>query len=764
MKTKQNSSESAISISQIGIYNPQRQSDEVAEKLFVVRQKQFELLINKITKEEKDSIPQHYLIISQQGMGKTTMLKRIEVELHKPEYQQSFIPVLFPEEQYNIKNLAEFWLNCLDALANSLESENYLSDTVTDIDNKIKELSGETSQKNVEEAYKYLVQICNNFQRRPVLLIDNIGFVFSRLDSNKETKQDQLTLRKMLSESGAPIVVCAGDTTTNDVLNYNMPFHDFFLIQNIDKLSFDEFLELLNNLGKLVQSDTDLVNTIEREKPRLQTLYQFIGGNPRTAVMLFKLLVKGFSEDINDDLDALVDEVTPLYKTKFEELSLQQQVVIDAIAMNWDAIPFKKLSINTGLAINQLSPQLKRLLDDGWIETVVADKKSRKAKEKIDGILKGNAYFLSDRFFNIWFLIRRSNRRQKRGVRCLSELLECLYRPERTMQEDDRVVQKLKEKAQNEILLLSENENNILEKFDIHGEFSLEKLKTLNIHEITELTANIKLNDAEFWETVGDTFRWEKHYEKAIVCYNKSIDINPNNEFCWFWKGYYLSDIQQYKETVDCFDKAIELNPNNDSAWNNKGYALINIHQYKEAIICLNKAIEINPEKLISKFHLLFLYRDILHEMDKAIEIFNSIDKNKIKDDMNSNFACRYYINKTLFELHNQNQGIAKRLLLQAFEILEKEKRILSIANEYWWARFGSVVLNLNYGSWLLTILEEKNYDIIISPYYTAIQALEIEKQDRKNGKDDAEIYLKNRAIEISEPARIIIGRIKECY
>ena len=41
------------------------------------------------------------------------------------------------------------------------------------------------------------------------------------------------------------------------------------------------------------------------------------------------------------------------------------------------------------------------------------------------------------------------------------------------------------------------------------------------------------------------------------------------------------------------------------------------------------------------------------------------------------------------------------------------------------------------------------------------IQALEIEKQDSKNGKKDAEIYLKNRAVEISEPARIIIEKIK---
>ena len=755
------SSEKEISLSQIRLYNMRLQSNEVVEKFFVVRKKQFELLIDKIEKEEKDSVPNHYLIISQRGMGRTTMLKRLEVELHKQKYRQQFIPILLPEEQYNIKDLADFLLNCLDALANSLDIEKYFAETVINIDKKIKELFGKTPQIIVEEAYKYLINICNDLQRRPVLLIDNIGMVFNRLDKNNDKKQEQWALRKLLSEKGAPIVVSSGINTTNDFLNQDMPFFNFFQLLYLEKLSFNEYLELLKKLGKLFQNNKYLVDSIEQEKPRLQALYQLTGGTPRMTVMLFKLFVKGFSTDINYDLDALVDEITPLYKSRFEELSHQQQIILDAIAMNWDAIQFKKISLNTGLAINQLSPQLKRLLDEGWIETVVADKKSRKTVEQMDGIIKGSAYLICERFFNIWFLIRNSNWRKTRGVHSLSEFLECFYRPERMMQEDDRILKKLKEKAQSTILFFSENDKIMLEEFGIPEDSLVERLNTLDTDKFLELSCKIKLKDAEFWETVGDSLRWEKHYEKAIICYNKSIEINPNNEFCWFWKGYYLSDMQQYNDTIECFNRAIEINPKNDSAWNNKGYSLTMMRQYEEAVVCFEKAIKINPRKLISKFHLLFLYRDKLHKMDKAIELFNLINDKTINESGNKNFICRYYIEKTLFELHTQNQGIAKEFLLQAFEILEKENKLLSMANEYWWVRFGNIVLDLSYGSWLLDILEEKNYDIILSPYYTAIQALEIEKQDSKNGEKDADIYLKNRAIEVSEPARIIIEKIK---
>jgi hypothetical protein len=111
--------------------------------------------------------------------------------------------------------------------------------------------------------------------------------------------------------------------------------------------------------------------------------------------------------------------------------------------------------------------------------------------------------------------------------------------------------------------------------------------------------------------------------------------------------------------------------------------------------------------------------------------------------------------------LYNQNKGLAKDYLLQAFEVLEKENKISSVASEYWWERFGSVVIGLGYGSWLLAVLEEKGYDVVLSPYYTAIQALEIEKHGGKNGKG-AETYLKNRAVEISDTARKIIENIRK--
>jgi len=903
-----------INFSQTGLlYNPQLQDDVTVEKLFVVRQKQFEFLLNKILQEKENSIPQHYLIIGQRGMGKTTLLKRMEVELHKEQYRRQFIPLLYREEQYNVKDLAEFWLNTLDALADSLQSEKFLVWKVANIDKTIMELSKKPPKIISEEAYKYLMEICCDLHRRPVLLIDNIGLIFSRLDNNNKNNTEQWALRKLLSENGAPIVISGGITLADNINTYGMPFFDFFQKQQLYKLNYEEFTKLLINLATVTNSDQKIIDSIRRNGSRQKSLLKLTGGSPRLAVMLFEQIVKGFSSNINDDLEILADAITPLYKSRFEELPTQQQIILDAIALNWDAISLNKLSKATRMQNNQLSPQIKRLVDDGWIETTPAYK------------AKGNAYFISERFFNIYYLIRNSSRRHKDKVYCLSRFLECFYGKEdlekisndllnqginsseqmrlhlavsmvkvlksnqrKKMQEktfetfltneelrkefnfsEDNFISKgvyllnLKQYKDaliyfNRIINAHEDDENAwcfkgecfcgLEKFedalscfdkaleinnkaylvwvrkgeifsdlknycdaiecfdnaikltpkyDISWQmkgvalFLLEQYEEANVcfkeairlnseNEETWLWNGLCLyrinkykdaiascdkvialntNNEAAWFGKGNCLTDMQQYEEAIVCYNEALKINPDISIIWNQKGETLTDLQCFKEALDCFEKAIELEPKYSAAWSNKGCTLIELQKYQAATDAFKQSVEIAPENILSKYFLIFLYMNKLGEIKKAISLFNSIDENKINEKGNKYFAYCYYLQKTLFELYSQNNGLAREYLIKAFEICEKEDNITSIANKDWWIKFGSVIINLDCGSWLISILEEKGYNIVLSPYYTAIQALEIEQQ---YGKKEAEIYLNNRAVEISGPAKEIVEKMKK--
>lgn len=398
-----------LTLGQLAIYNPQRISDDVMLRTFIARKKEFQLLIKKIRQEKANSIPQHHLIIALRGMGKSTLLKRIEVELRQDLYKDKFIPLLYPEEQYNLSNLAEFWLNSLDALADTLEVEK-LPQFYQEIDKKVVELNRiKNNQLLAKETYDFFKAICKKIKRRPVLLVDNLNLVFHRLE-----KEEQHTLRAWLMQNKAPILIGASAVSIEDTHNYGKPFYDAFQMHYLQKLNFADAVEILKELARLTQSE-DALPAIQQEIGKLKTIHHLTGGNPRTAVMLFRLIAKGFSKNLNDDIEALLDEITALYKARFEVLSDTQQKIVDAIALHWDPINLGDLRAATRLENNQLSPQLKRLKEVGWIETLDAYQ------------AKGKAYQISERFFNIWYLMRRSSRRQKRELLCLSKFLESFY-------------------------------------------------------------------------------------------------------------------------------------------------------------------------------------------------------------------------------------------------------------------------------------------------------------------------------------------------
>ena len=225
--------ENDFKLTQIAVFNPHRLDDDTAKALFVVRTKLFQYLMNELSEETKDSIAQNHLIIAARGMGKTSLLKRIQIEIKEGKLAKDFIPILYQEEQYNIANLNDLWFNSLDKLADLMESVGN-EELVSKIDASIDALKATENISNTE-IYISFMKYCALLNKRPILLLDNIGLLFGRLD-----KDDQHELRKILIEKKAPILIAANPTKVEEVLEYGAPFYDAFQMHYIDKLSDEE--------------------------------------------------------------------------------------------------------------------------------------------------------------------------------------------------------------------------------------------------------------------------------------------------------------------------------------------------------------------------------------------------------------------------------------------------------------------------------------------------------------------------------------------
>lgn len=385
------------------LYNPALWSRDEVRTYYVARPQLLARFIDDFRREQAGTRPQHRLILGQRGMGKSTLLRRLAIAVDDdPELAAIWLPLVFPEEQYNVANLADFWLNCLDALGDTLESHGRIAE-MNAIDAEVERLD----RKDGEAALQALLRSAEQLGRRLILLVDNIDLILDRL------KDKHWALREALQEHPQLMLVGASSRALETSYDYGRAFYDFFRIDELRGLSETEMRETIINLARLRGAE-ELIQRLQTDPSRLRVLHTLTGGNPRTAVLLYGVLLKGIDGDVRSDLEGLLDEVTPLYKARFDELPAQAQQLLDRLALHWHPMTARQAADTLGWEINPTSAQLDRLVQAGIVEKVKS------------GSGKRMAFQVAERFFNIWYLMRAS-RRVRRKLMWLVEFLRVFF-------------------------------------------------------------------------------------------------------------------------------------------------------------------------------------------------------------------------------------------------------------------------------------------------------------------------------------------------
>lgn len=381
------------------LYNPRLWNANEVRAYYVARPTLLDRIVEDLKREGQGSHPQHRLIVGLRGMGKSTLLRRLAVAVEDDAaLNAAWLPLSFPEEQYNVANLSDFWLNCLDALSDLLESRGKAEESAK-LDAEVERID----RKDGEGALTALLRAAATMKRRLLLLVDNIDLVFDRI------KNEDWKLREALQANPEVLIVGASAKVLEDTYNYKAAFYDFFKIDELRGLTEAEMRETIINLARLGKAE-HIVERIDADPARLRVLHTLTGGNPRTAVLLYGVLLKGIDGDVRSDLEGLLDEVTPLYKARFEELPPLCQQLLDKLALHWHPASAAVLAKQLGWKVNLVSAQLDRLIGAGIVEKVKAPRSKRLN------------FQIGERFFNIWYLMRTSRRLRRR----LIWLVECL--------------------------------------------------------------------------------------------------------------------------------------------------------------------------------------------------------------------------------------------------------------------------------------------------------------------------------------------------
>jgi TPR repeat protein len=379
------------------IYNPHQQTEQELLDGFVIREKEFKSIFNDIQKNKMQTPPQHYMVYGIRGNGKTSLLLKLFYEVRKDEdLNKWLIPVIFKEEQYNLRTLYKLWEHVAEYLGEDLSE---FSDLLYKME------QNEESDNYEEKCFELLQSSLEKNAKKLVLLFDNFGVFL-----NKLTDREHQRLREILITCSDIRIIGTSTFVDEVTYDYGKPFFDFFKPVYLKGLNKEDTIKLLLKLNETAPSG-DIKKIIEQNPGRIEALRRLTSGIPRTIVLLYQIFMDNSNGSSFKDLDVLLDKVTPLYKSRMDDLPAQQQEIADIIAKNWDAITVKEIAKKSKIPSNAVSAQLKQL------------EKNRLIIKKGTST-KNNMYQVAERFFNIWYLMRNARNKDKCKVRWLVNFLE----------------------------------------------------------------------------------------------------------------------------------------------------------------------------------------------------------------------------------------------------------------------------------------------------------------------------------------------------
>ena len=358
-------------------YNPGFLSDNELREMFCVRVGEFESLLETLRDNTGES-NQHMIVVGPRGSGKTTLLLRAAMEVRSdPELSSRLRPIVFAEESYSVSTCGEFWLECLSRLA---QQEPYRSGQ-PDLRRTVEDVRRERDDRVLRErCLGAVLDFAERAGKRLVLHVENLNMLFSDM-----TDPDAgWCLRKTLQTEPRIMMIGSATSRFGEIDRPDRALYDLFRVLTLRPLDRQESAVLCERVaGK------DLDDGVVR---RLQIL---TGGSPRLLTIVARFgAARSFRTLLSDLLD-LVDEHTAYFKSHLESLAPQERRVYLALAELWKPATTREVGERARMETSKCSAQLRRLKGRG----VVSD---------AGGTDRRKQYYVSERLYNIYYLLRRS--------------------------------------------------------------------------------------------------------------------------------------------------------------------------------------------------------------------------------------------------------------------------------------------------------------------------------------------------------------------
>jgi len=358
-------------------YNPGFLSPDELIATFCVRTAEYDSLVEAL-RECSGSANIHQIVIGPRGSGKTSLLLRVAVELMRDsDLSARFFPIVFAEESYEVSTAGEFWLECISRLADQAPRR----DGDVDLHRTFEDLRAIQDDRALEDrCLGVLQEFADREEKRLVLIVENLNMMFRDMGDDDAGWR----LRKVL-QTEPRLVLLASATSRFDQMNDpKEALYELFRVIQLHPLDTDDCATLWQTVSGQV-----------RAPQTIQALRILTGGSPRLLTIVARFGANLSFRELMADLLDLVDDHTEYFKSHLDALPAQERKVYLALADLWKPANAREIADRARLTSSQCSAQLARLVDRGAVEVT-------------GGSARRKLYYLSERLYNIYYLMRRA--------------------------------------------------------------------------------------------------------------------------------------------------------------------------------------------------------------------------------------------------------------------------------------------------------------------------------------------------------------------
>ena len=534
------------------LYNPAQLTSEELKASFVVREDSLAEMLRILGEQAPGRPCQHMLLIGPRGMGKTTLgLRFLHAATETPELAADWQPVPFHEESYGIGDLADFWIAALRHLsqATGLQAWEDRADALGK-----DERDGE---RLAAYAFAALMDYCRASGKRLLLFVENLDGVLAQIRDEREIH----ALRETLITRPEILLLGSANAVFDAIRSHGQPLYEFFRLIILQGLGPEETGRLLAGFADR-DGGSDIRKSLDFERGRLETLRRLSGGNPRLMALACRMLIESPLGPPFEDLEQLIDEQTPYFKARIEELPGQARRVFHCLADGWHPMLAKEVAEAAKLTSSHASAQIRQLVEKGYAKEI-----------RLPGE-KRMRYEVADRFYNIYYLLRfsRSHRhRLERLVAFLHDLfgkfgMRRMYTPAL------EAVRARASRAGGSSELLEVIAGHVAADRDYPGcdDWRREALDlaTELIGPKTPVRGRIQQafkgqcpaipqSIGEWMQRGGELFRAEQ-FDKAEEAYRQAVEAEPGNLHAWCSLGVALNQLERFETALEKFDHVLE--------------------------------------------------------------------------------------------------------------------------------------------------------------------------------------------------------------